>query len=237
MVVGDDVTAIHVSGTRQGPFSIAILTERISCLGLPGPWMSSDGPAPPVLSWPRHYSEHRKRCLCGRRVVGCRMGLRRAVRNPSPLEAQRRKDAGLRIAVLTHGYTVGGGVPAVTTWLASGLLSMGHTVEVHDLSTSSSDPFSRRLRAPRSWLTSPHGVHVQATSSYLEHWHWGSHFRVEPSLSTATGADATDALVRCCPGCSWRAVLGKCGGPDARSLACFRLQRRRAGSVPLARRL
>ena len=49
----------------------------------------------------------------------------------------------MQITVLTHGYTAGGGVPAVTTWLAAGLLSMGHTVEVHDLSTSSPDPLSR----------------------------------------------------------------------------------------------
>jgi glycosyltransferase involved in cell wall biosynthesis len=57
-----------------------------------------------------------------------------------------------RIALVTHGYEVGGGVPAVTRWLRDGLSSTdAFQVDVHDLATSRRDPYSRLLTSPRTW--------------------------------------------------------------------------------------
>ena len=57
----------------------------------------------------------------------------------------------LRIALVTQGFAIGGGVPAVVRWLRAGLEGRGHAVTVHDLATSASDPFSRRLASPVTW--------------------------------------------------------------------------------------
>jgi glycosyltransferase involved in cell wall biosynthesis len=78
-----------------------------------------------------------------------------------------------RIALLTHGFDIGGGVPSVARWLRSGLqASGGYVVDVHDLATSSRDPSSRRLVAPTSWmrpsLRSPRSL--PADRSSFDHW-------------------------------------------------------------------
>ena len=58
-----------------------------------------------------------------------------------------------RIALVTHGLEVGGGVPAVARWLRDGLVATGaFQVDVHDLATSRRDPYSRLLASPRTWL-------------------------------------------------------------------------------------
>jgi glycosyltransferase involved in cell wall biosynthesis len=60
-----------------------------------------------------------------------------------------------RIALVTSGFEIGGGIPTVARWLRDCLRSTaGYTVDVHDLATSSRDPYSRRLLAPRSWMRS-----------------------------------------------------------------------------------
>ena len=55
------------------------------------------------------------------------------------------------MALLTHGFDVGGGVPTVTVWLREALTARGYTVDIHDLATSHHDPASRRLTRPHSW--------------------------------------------------------------------------------------
>ena len=57
-----------------------------------------------------------------------------------------------RIALVTSGFGVGGGVPTVARWLRASLSHSGYLVDVHDLATSSRDPYSRRLLEPRSWV-------------------------------------------------------------------------------------
>ena len=58
-----------------------------------------------------------------------------------------------RVAIVTAGFDIGGGVPTIARWLRHGLRSLGgYTVDIHDLATSSRDRFSRRLRSPRSWV-------------------------------------------------------------------------------------
>ena len=58
-----------------------------------------------------------------------------------------------RIALVTSGFDLGGGVPTIARWLRDCLRrTPGYTVDVHDLATSSRDKQSRRLLAPRSWM-------------------------------------------------------------------------------------
>jgi glycosyltransferase involved in cell wall biosynthesis len=60
-----------------------------------------------------------------------------------------------RIALVTHGFDLGGGVPTIAHWLRDQLRATGrYSVDVHDLATSSRDPSSRRLVAPPSWAKS-----------------------------------------------------------------------------------
>lgn len=59
----------------------------------------------------------------------------------------------IRVALLTQGYSTGGGVPAVARWLADGLRATGRIdVDVFNLATSATDPHSRRTLRPRTWF-------------------------------------------------------------------------------------
>lgn len=76
-----------------------------------------------------------------------------------------------RVALVTQGYFTAGGVQAVSRWLRQALESAGHVVDVHELATSATDPASRLLTRPRTWLrpslreeVGPEGV-----------VHWGAH--------------------------------------------------------------
>jgi glycosyltransferase involved in cell wall biosynthesis len=72
---------------------------------------------------------------------------------------------------VTAGFDIGGGVPTIARWLRDGLRSLGgYTVDVHDLATSSRDRFSRRLRAPRSWVRST----LRSASGDDGVIHWGA---------------------------------------------------------------
>lgn len=74
-----------------------------------------------------------------------------------------------RIALVTHGFEIGGGVPTATRWLRDGLRSVGYAVDVHDLATSSRDQYSRRLLAPKSWVRSTLR-HCSGTVDPVVHW-------------------------------------------------------------------
>lgn len=56
-----------------------------------------------------------------------------------------------RIALVTQGYQIGGGVPTATRWLAKGLRGAGFEVEIFDLAVSRADAGSRRATSPGSW--------------------------------------------------------------------------------------
>jgi glycosyltransferase involved in cell wall biosynthesis len=79
---------------------------------------------------------------------------------------------------VTAGFDIGGGVPTIARWLRDGLRSLGgYTVDVHDLATSSRDAFSRRLRAPRSWVRST----LRGVSGDDGVIHWGANaVEIEP---------------------------------------------------------
>lgn len=58
----------------------------------------------------------------------------------------------MRVAIVTHGFAVGGGVPTAARWLQSGLSRRsGVSVDMHDLATSRRDPHSRRILSPKTW--------------------------------------------------------------------------------------
>src|SRR5438128_712892 len=75
-----------------------------------------------------------------------------------------------RIALVTSGFDVGGGVPTVARWLRDSLRSTaGYVVDVHDLATSSRDPYSRRLLKPKSWARRSLRIRSGDEES-LTHW-------------------------------------------------------------------
>jgi glycosyltransferase involved in cell wall biosynthesis len=59
-----------------------------------------------------------------------------------------------RVALVTQGYQSAGGVQTVARWLVNGLCHAGYQVDVFDLATSRSDPYSRQLLFPGSWRRS-----------------------------------------------------------------------------------
>jgi glycosyltransferase involved in cell wall biosynthesis len=75
----------------------------------------------------------------------------------------------VRIALVTHGFTVGGGVPAVARWLSHHLRETGeYEVDIHDLATSRRDPESRRVVRPRSWVA--RSLRGNPGEGPVEHW-------------------------------------------------------------------
>jgi glycosyltransferase involved in cell wall biosynthesis len=77
-----------------------------------------------------------------------------------------------RIAIVTQGFGVGGGVTSVTRWLSEGLRAVdGYSVDIHDLATSSTDRSSRRVVRPNTWLR--HSIQ-ETTGSVPGARHWGA---------------------------------------------------------------
>jgi glycosyltransferase involved in cell wall biosynthesis len=72
------------------------------------------------------------------------------------LRAEQPQEAGdgrRRVALVTQGFELGGGVPQVARWLRDGLEATGdYVVDHHDVATSRNDELSRRLTAPRTWF-------------------------------------------------------------------------------------
>lgn len=82
-----------------------------------------------------------------------------------------------RIALLTQGYQSAGGVQTVARWLVTGLRAAGFIVEVFDLASSRTDPYSRRLASPSTWFrgsilardpVEPDVTHVGANAAEFE---------------------------------------------------------------------
>ena len=76
-----------------------------------------------------------------------------------------------RVALVTAGFDIGGGVPTIARWLRDCLRSTGqYEVDVHDLATSRRDVYSRRLLAPKSWARSS----LRSIAGDDEVIHWGA---------------------------------------------------------------
>lgn len=102
-----------------------------------------------------------------------------------------------RIALVTQGYQLGGGVPTIVRWLATGLRGAGFEIEIFDLATSKTDSYSRRLISPSSWLRS---TLLVADSSDVQVTHVGANgvefepLRYLPRTKLSTALDRFDLV-------------------------------------------
>ncbi|HEY0003144.1 MAG TPA: glycosyltransferase [Actinoplanes sp.] len=124
---------------------------------------------------------------------------------------------GLRIALVTHGLAVGGGVPAVARWLRDGLESRGDaTVDVHDLATCRADRASRRITRPSSWLRASLRVPLDDPD---RHDHWGANaveieaMRYRPRRELTEALRGYDLIQVVSGSPAWAAPVVDCGPP------------------------
>ena len=100
-------------------------------------------------------------------------------------------EAWVRIAIVTQGYLVGGGVPSIARWLRRGLSYHGHEVDVHDLATSSRDERSRRLLALSTWRAP---LKAERDPDDARLFHWGAAWVELESQRYRRREPLTDAL-------------------------------------------
>lgn len=102
----------------------------------------------------------------------------------------------MKVAVVTQGFARGGGIASVSRWLVDGLQEHGHSVEVHVLSSSSTDKLSRRVTSPSSLLRSPRAEYSEP-SDWPPFTTWGANLaEFEPARYTPRSA-LTRRLNRC----------------------------------------
>lgn len=103
----------------------------------------------------------------------------------------------MRIALVTQGYEVGGGVASVARWLRDGLQRRGHDVHVHDLAASRSDRLSRRILSPASWHRGAGYIQDSLDPSLFR---WGANWvelefqRYQPRRALTEALDTYDAI-------------------------------------------
>lgn len=97
----------------------------------------------------------------------------------------------MKVAIVTQGYLVGGGVPAVARWLRDSLTEAGHDLHVHDLAASSRDERSRRVFRPATWRTEPSAA---ASGSDSGLFHWGANWVEVEGQRYRPRAELTKAL-------------------------------------------
>jgi glycosyltransferase involved in cell wall biosynthesis len=120
-----------------------------------------------------------------------------------------------RIAIVTHGFHTGGGVPAIARWLRTSLIATGrYTVDVHDLATSSRDPHSRRLAVPGTWFRRELCVADPEGS-----FHWGANavefefMRYRPRAGLTEVLRGYDLIQVVCGTAAWAGVAFRSGRP------------------------
>lgn len=121
-----------------------------------------------------------------------------------------------RIAIVTHGFYTGGGVPAVARWLRAGLTATGrYTVDVHDLATWSRDPNSRRLAAPGTWRRRD----LCVTNNDPSTFRWGANaveiefMRYRPRAGLTRVLREYDLIQVVCGTAAWAGVADRVGRP------------------------
>lgn len=103
----------------------------------------------------------------------------------------------MRIAIVTQGFSTGGGVASIARWLREGLTMAGHSVDVHDLAASRRDVRSRRVAAPRTWRAE---LAAEANGTDIGLFHWGANWvefegqRYRPRLQLTSVLDAYDLI-------------------------------------------
>ncbi len=132
-----------------------------------------------------------------------------------------------RIAIVTHGFTTGGGVPAIARWLRDQLTATRrYTVDVHDLATSSRDPYSRRLTAPGTWFREEICVADTAAvdlspkeATGASTFHWGANavelefMRYRPRAALTKVLRGYDLIQVVCGTAAWAGVASETGRP------------------------
>lgn len=82
-------------------------------------------------------------------------------------------DSVCRVAIVTQGFGIGGGIPTSVRWVRDQLVRReAYRVDVHDLATSSRDANSRRLSRPATWRSSLIGPNDPVTGART----WGANF-------------------------------------------------------------
>jgi glycosyltransferase involved in cell wall biosynthesis len=143
-----------------------------------------------------------------------------------------------RVAIVTHGFDTGGGVPAIARWLRSSLTATGrYTVDIHDLATSSRDPHSRRLVAPGTWFQPDLCVSDTAAVDFSPNeatetvdlspneatgpsvFHWGANavelefMRYRPRAGLTRVLRGYDLIQVVCGTAAWAGVASRAGRP------------------------
>lgn len=121
-----------------------------------------------------------------------------------------------RIALVTHGFHTGGGVPTVARWLRASLTATGrYTVDVHDLATSSRDPLSRRLTVRGTWFRRDLCMPDFDPATF----HWGANavelefMRYRPRAGLTEALRRYDLLQVVCGTAAWAGVTSHAGRP------------------------
>lgn len=137
----------------------------------------------------------------------------------------------MRTAIVSQGYSAGGGVPAIARWLRDGLTDVGHDVQVHDLAASSRDQQSRRLLAPRSWRHEPS---AQVSRRDPDLVHWGANWvelesrRYRPRRELTQALNAYDLIQVVAGGPALALAASEAAPPKALQVATTLLMERRA---------
>lgn len=97
-----------------------------------------------------------------------------------------------RIALVTHGFEHGGGVPSICRWLRAELAARGdYTVDVHDLATSRKDRSSRGLARPASW--GRRSLQDRPDRPF-PHQHWGANLVEIEAMRYRPRRELTEAM-------------------------------------------
>jgi glycosyltransferase involved in cell wall biosynthesis len=123
----------------------------------------------------------------------------------------------IRLALVTHGFVGGGGVPTIARWLRDGLEERGgYTIDIYDLATSRADAASRRIGSPPSWLRPS----LRTTLNHpVPHQHWGANAAEIEAMRYRPRRELTETLrgydlVQVVSGTSaWAYPVVGCGRP------------------------
>ncbi len=122
-----------------------------------------------------------------------------------------------RVALVTHGFDTGGGVPTVARWLHDGLVQTGeYDVDIIDLATSRVDLFSRRITRPGTWWR--HNLRGRC-AIHRPHDHWGANavefefMRYQPRRGLTRALSKYDLIQVVSGTPAWAVVARRAGVP------------------------
>ena len=149
----------------------------------------------------------------------------------------RKTDSRGNLGLVVPSLEVGGGVPAVASFILDVALSNGFNVKLISLATSSNDPASTRLVAPQTWLRGAAVREGQWQGRAMAHVgaEWGDleFQRYKPRKALTQVVSDCDVLQVVCGAPAWANAVTGCGKPVALQVATrVRVERRRRDSNP-----